>query len=54
MAEKLQLLRDRYYLVAGPLLLLVGVGAGTSSLLFWVAAVLLVALTANKLVPHIR
>ena len=54
MAEKLQLLRDRYYLTAGPLLLLLGIGAGTSRLLFWVAAILLIVLSANKLAPHFR
>jgi hypothetical protein len=52
MDGKLQLLRDRYYLAASPLALLIGVGTGTP--LRWIAAVLLLALTANKLAPHIK
>ena len=54
MAEKLELLRDRYWLAIGPLLLLIGIGLASSSLLFWVAISLFAVLTVNKLAPRIR
>lgn len=49
--ERLQLLRDRYYILAGLLVLLLGIGLGGSALLAWVAGVLLVLLTLNLLLP---
>jgi len=49
--ERLQLLRDRYPLFLGPLVLLLGVGIGSSPLLAWTAGVILLAITINKLVP---
>jgi len=49
--ERLQLLRDRYHLLVGPLLILLGAGIGSSPLLAWTAAVILFAMTINKLVP---
>jgi len=54
LAEKLELLRDRYWLAIGPLLLLIGIGLASSSLLFWVAISLFAVLTVNKLAPRIR
>lgn len=52
--ERLQLLRDRYYIIAGPLVLLLGIGLGGSPVLAWVAGVLLALLTINLLLPHMR
>ena len=52
--ERLHILRDRYYIMAGPLVLLLGIGLGGSALLAWVAGVLLALLTVNVLLPHIR
>ena len=49
--ERLQLLRDRYHLFLGPLILLLGVGIGSSPLLAWPAGVILCVMTINKLVP---
>jgi len=49
--ERLQLLRDRYPLFLGPLILLLGVGIGSSPLLAWMAGVILCAMTINRLVP---
>ena len=54
LAERLQLLRDRYYIIVGPLLLLLGIGLGGSPVLAWTAGILLVLMTVNVLVPHIR
>lgn len=53
-SERLQILRDRYYILAGPLLLLLGVGLGGTAILAWVAGVLLALLTLNVLLPHVR
>jgi hypothetical protein len=53
LAERLQLLRDRYYVFVGPLLLLLGVGLGSSAILVWTAGALLVLLTLNVLLPHL-
>lgn len=54
MRQKRQLLKDRYYLMVGPLVLLVGVSLGSSepssTVLAWVAGVLLAGLTVNRLV----
>ena len=54
LAERLQLLRDRYYMLVGPLVLLFGVGSRSSALLAWTAGVLLLLLTLNVLHPHLR
>lgn len=51
MAEKLQTVRERYWLLSAPLLMLIGVGLGSSALLFWVAIALLLGLTLNKVAP---
>jgi len=54
MRQKRQFLKDRYYLMAGPLLLLLGVSLGSSepssTVLAWVAGGLLAGLTVNRLV----
>lgn len=50
MAEKLKLLRERYWLQVGPLLLVFAVALGHSRTLAFVAALLLGLLTLNKLV----
>lgn len=50
MGEKLQLLRERYWLSVGPLVLLFGIGMGRSRMLALTAALLLGLLTVNKLV----
>ncbi len=51
--QKRQFLKDRYYLMVGPLLLLLGVSLPssepTSTVLAWVAGILLAALTVNQL-----
>ncbi len=54
LAERLQLLRDRYYLMAGPLLMLVGIGLASAPILAWTSGPLLVLLTVNMLVPRLR
>lgn len=46
--DRLQQLSDRYYLTVSPLLLLLGVGVGSSPLLAWTASLLLLAATINK------
>jgi hypothetical protein len=53
-SERLQVLRDRYYLTLGPLVLLIAVGHATSPALFWVATTMFIALTINKVVPLLR
>ena len=52
--ERLQLLRDRYYVLLPPLVLLLGIGLGSSAILAWTAGVLLVLLTVNLVIPRIR
>lgn len=52
--DRLRVLRRDYHRMAGPLLLLLGVGIGGSPLLAWTAGVLLVLLTANWLVGRWR
>lgn len=52
--DRLQLLRRRYYLLFAPLMLLLGVGLGSSAILAWAAGVLLVLLTLNLLIPRIQ
>jgi hypothetical protein len=51
--QKRQFLKDRYYLMAGPLLLLLGVSLTSpepsSFVLAWVSGILLVGLTVNRL-----
>lgn len=54
LSERLQALRDRYYISIGPLFLLIAVGHSTSSALFWVPAAMFIALTVNKAVPLLR
>ena len=55
MRERLELLRERYYLFAGPLALLLGLAAfNDSAALAWVAGILLVLLTINWLVGLAR
>ena len=54
LSERLQLLRDRYYILFAPLVLLLGIGLGSSAILAWTAGVLLVLLTLNLLVPRSR
>jgi hypothetical protein len=49
MRERLQLLRDRYTLFIAPLVLLIAIGIAGAPILAWVAGVLLVLLTLNKL-----
>ena len=51
--ERLQVLRERYYLFVGPMLIMLAVGLRTSPLLVWVAGSLLGLLTANKFYPFI-
>jgi hypothetical protein len=53
-AGRLQILRDRYYIMVGPLVLLFGIGVGSSPVLAWTAGILLVLMTINVLVPYIR
>ncbi|NYT41625.1 hypothetical protein HZY97_12710 [Sphingomonas sp. R-74633] len=50
MGERLQLLRDRYTLFLGPLVLLMAIGIASAAVLAWVAGILLLLLTLNKLV----
>ena len=51
--EKSRMLRDRYAVIVGPLLLLIGVSLGSTTsaapVLGWTAAVVLIAVTANWL-----
>ena len=54
LSERLQLLRDRYYILFAPLVLLLGIGLASSAILAWTAGVLLVLLTLNLLVPRSR
>ena len=54
LGQKRQFLKDRYYIMAGPLLLLLGVSLASSepmsTVMAWVAGVLFVALTVNRFV----
>ena len=52
--ERLQLARDRYYLMAGPLVLLLAIGLGDAPILAWISGLLLVLLTVNLLVQRPR
>jgi hypothetical protein len=54
LTERLQLLRDRYYVLAGPLLLLLGIGFASAPFLAWAAGILLLLLTVNVLIPFVR
>ena len=51
--QKRRFLKDRYYLMVGPLLLLLGVSLASpeplSIVLAWVSGILLVGLTVNRL-----
>ncbi|WP_374143051.1 hypothetical protein [Sphingomonas sp.] len=48
--EDLELLRNRYYLMVGPLMLCLAVGLSSSAMLSWVSGIMLALLTINKLV----
>lgn len=54
MRQKRQLLKDRYYLMIGPLILVLGISLPSSdpasTRLAWVAGALLVGLTINRIV----
>ena len=52
--ERLKILRDRYYIIAGALVLLLGIGLSSSAVLAWTAGVLLALLTINVLLPRMR
>ena len=54
LSERLQQLRDRYFLLAPPLVLLLGIGLSGSRLLGWTAGILLILLTINWLIPFLR
>jgi hypothetical protein len=54
LSGRLQLLRDRYYIMVGPLVLMFGIGISSSPVLAWTAGILLVLMTVNVLVPHLR
>lgn len=53
--QKRQFLKDRFYLMVGPLVLLLGVSLTSSepssAVLAWMAGGLLAGLTVNRLVP---
>jgi hypothetical protein len=48
-SENLQLLRDRYPISVGPLLMTLGVGLASSPLLAWTSGILLALLTVNRI-----
>ena len=54
MRQKRQLLKDRFHLMVGPLILVLGLSLSSSDLastgLAWIAGALLVALTINRIV----
>ena len=50
MHEKLQLLRDRYFLMVAPLVLVLGIAWSRAPALAWTAGILLAALTINKVI----
>ena len=54
LAERLQLLRNRYFLMVGPLALLLAISLGGAPILAWTAGLLLVLLTMNLLVERLR
>jgi hypothetical protein len=54
LAQKLQILRDRYYILAPLLVLVFAASLGGSPPLAWAAGILLVLLTVNVLIPHLR
>ena len=54
LAERLQLLRNRYFLMVGLLALLLAIGLGGAPILAWTAGLLLVLLTMNLLVERLR
>ncbi|WP_284222543.1 hypothetical protein [Brevundimonas denitrificans] len=55
MRQKRQLLKDRYHLMVGPMLLVLGVSLATSEpssmVLAWVAGTFIFGLTVNRIVP---
>jgi hypothetical protein len=51
---RLRVLRERYYLMVGPLLLVIGVGSNGSPFLTWTAVSLLSLLTINKAILVLR
>ena len=54
-SAKRWLMKDRYYLMVGPLILVLGVSGASSEpssvFLTWTAAVVLGALTLNRIIP---
>ena len=54
MQEKLQLLRDRYFLLAPCLALVLGVSLSKSPVLAWTAGGLLAALSINQLIGLVK
>jgi hypothetical protein len=46
-----RLLRARFVYVVGPLVLLLGIGLGSSAVLAWTAGIVLALLTLNMLIP---
>ncbi|NEX93643.1 hypothetical protein [Caulobacter sp. 17J65-9] len=48
LSDKLQMIRDRYYLLVGPLVLLLAFGLGNSPVLAWTAGLILAAATVLK------
>ena len=49
--ERLQLLRDRYVIMLGPLVMVLAMGLKSSPLLAWTAGIILLGMTVNKLLP---
>ena len=52
--QRLKRLRELYYLLAPMLVLIVGISLKSSPRLAWTAGILLLLLTVNLLVPHLR
>ncbi len=52
--QRLQRLRELYYLLAPMLVLVVGTSLRSSPRLAWTAGILLLLLTVNLLVPYLR
>jgi hypothetical protein len=52
--ERLQLLREYYYIQAPLLVLVLAVSKDDGPVLAWTAGMLLVLLTINVIIPHIR
>ncbi|MDV3257869.1 MAG: hypothetical protein LOX97_08850 [Sphingomonas sp.] len=54
LSERLQLLGDRYFIMVGPLVLLLATGLGNAPILAWTAGILLALSTLNFLVLRLR